>query len=108
MPIVGSDAPLDVLLAHLRDVFGGAVHVQFASEERVDLRLGTSDDAVITVRCTDPSRPSYHVAYPAVAVKRDGSRYVLEQAVDGVLRDGIVWIARQLLENGFVKPELAD
>jgi hypothetical protein len=41
-------------------------------------------------------------------VKRDGSRCASEQVGEGVLVEGIVWIARQLLENGVVKPEFVD
>jgi hypothetical protein len=83
----------------------GQVEVLQETGESLTLRLGRHEGAMISVRVSDPTRPSFHVSYPKLVVKKDGSRHVAEVTADGVVAEGLDWIVRQLLTHGLVRPE---
>ncbi len=103
--MIGSEAALADLLDRLHHVFGNALFIVSASKECLQLRVGAHEDAVLSIRCVEPSRPAFRIAYPALTVKRDGSSHVSECVGEGVLDAGILWVAHQLLANGVVQPE---
>jgi hypothetical protein len=95
----------DQILPHLRTFARDAVEVIEESPHEVTVRVGRHEGAIVTIRISDPMRPSFQVSYPQLVVKRDGSRHVTEQTGDGVLVQGLSWIVEQLLQHGVVKPE---
>jgi len=96
------------LLVRLRSRFGAAAAVLQVDDESMSLRLGRNEDAILGIRIADPDRPSFRVSYPALKTKRGGRGrdHVHLAGVDGVLAEGVEWIADQLLQHGVVKPEL--
>jgi len=96
---------LEQVVPHLRSLTRGVVEILQESQDGLTLRIGRHDGAIISMRISDLVRPSFRVSYPKLVVKRDGSRHVTEQTVDGVVTDGLDWIVEQLLRHGIVKPE---
>lgn len=96
---------LEQVLSHLRTMTHGQVEVLQETAECLTLRLGRHEDAILSVRVSDPTRPSFQVSYPKLIVKKDGSRHMTEVTVDHVLTEGLDWIVGQLLTHGLVKPE---
>jgi hypothetical protein len=75
----------------------------------VALQIGDDEDAVLGVEVSDPARPAFAVSYPAVkaGMKPGANRRGQVETVhrEGVLFDGVLWIARQLAAHGAVRPE---
>jgi hypothetical protein len=97
---------IEQILPHLRSLARGAIEVVEECRDGLTVRVGRYQGAVITVRISDPMRPSFQVSYPKLVVKRDGSRQVTEATGDSMLIEGLEWIVEQLLQHGVVKPEL--
>jgi hypothetical protein len=91
---------LDALLRKLRST-GVDVRVLDHSSTRLALQIGANEDAVLAIEVSDPVRPAFAVTYPAQKRHRSVDSVYRE----GVLIDGILWIANQLAEHGFVPPE---
>jgi hypothetical protein len=98
---------LEELVARLRSSFGDSVRVLEKEAARITLQIGSSEDAIMGLQVKDPSRPSFAVSYPALAIKRDGSRHVQDVSRDGVVFEGVNWIVGQLVQHGVVPPEFA-
>ena len=96
---------LEQVLPHLRSLTRGVVEILQESRDGLTIRVGRHEGALVSIRISDPVRPSFRVSYPKLVVKRDGSRHVTEQTVDGVVTEGLDWIVEQLLRHGVVKPE---
>jgi hypothetical protein len=96
---------VDGVRARLRASFGALIHVLPSDEDSLNLRIGSSGAALVSLLVTDPDRPSFAVSYPALKVKRNGRRHVQRVHANGVLIEGIEWIVQQLAEHGVVRPE---
>ena len=88
---------IEQILLLLRTLTRGALEVLEESRDGLTVRVGRHEGALITIRISDPTRPSLRVSYPKVVVKRDGSRQVTEETVDGVVTEGLEWIVALLL-----------
>ncbi|MDB4970089.1 MAG: hypothetical protein JWN44_5778 [Myxococcales bacterium] len=99
------DQILEDVLTRLRSAFGVSVQILEKRVGGLALQVGATDGAVISIRVKDPSRPNFAVSYPTLRVRKDGSRYVHDVDVDGVLLEGIEWIVGQLAQRGVVPPE---
>lgn len=71
----------------------------------VALQIGDGEDAVLAVELSDPTRPAFAVSYPAVrtGAKRRGEVETVHR--EGLVAEGVLWIARQLAEHGAVPRE---
>jgi hypothetical protein len=98
---------LEDLVERLRSSFGDSVRILEKGASRVTLQIGSAADAIVGLRIKDPSRPSFAVSYPALAIKKDGSRHVRDVGADGVVFEGVKWIVGQLAQHGVVLPEFA-
>lgn len=96
---------LEDLVGHLRSSFGDSVRILEKGAGRITLQIGSSENAIVGLRVKDPARPSYAVSYPALSIRRDGSRHVQDVSADGVLFEGVRWIVGQLAQHGVVLPE---
>jgi hypothetical protein len=99
------DQILQQLLAQLRSRVGNSVRVLEEGSGRLTLQIGPDETAILGVRVHDPSRPSFSVSYPKRKFKSDGSRVVQDVVGDGLLMQGVEWIAHQLAKHGVVPPE---
>ena len=98
---------LDRLLHDILAVVGSSSQMAVLSMSDSDctIQLGRSEDAIISITLCDPSRPTFSITYPALTFRRDGSESIGEQASDGILADGVAWIARKVFRFGFVPPD---
>jgi hypothetical protein len=71
----------------------------------VALQIGDDEDAVLGVEVSDPARPAFAVSYPAVKAGANRRGQVETVHREGVLFEGVLWIARQLAAHGAVRPE---
>lgn len=103
-----SDQPvLDRLLHDILAVVGGSSQMAVLSMSDSDctIQLGRSEDAIISITLCDPLRPTFSATYPALMSRRDGSESIREQTSEGILAEGVAWIARKVFRFGFVPPE---
>jgi len=99
------DQVLDDLVAQLRSSCRASVQVLLRQDDRLSLRIGSADSAVIDVRIKDAERPSFEVCYPALNIERNGRHHVKEVRAESVLVAGVQWIVGQLALHGVVRPE---
>ena len=97
---------IEQIASHIRSLIPGVVEVLEKDSDHLTLRIGHHRDALISIRVSDPMRPSFRVSYPKLVVKKNGSRHVTEVTADGVVTEGIDWIVEQPRAHGFVRPEL--
>jgi hypothetical protein len=103
-----SDQPvLDRLLHDILAVVGSSSQMAVLSMSDTDctIQLGRSEDAIISITLCDPVRPTFSATYPALTSRRDGSESIREQTSEGILAEGVAWIARKVFRFGFVPPE---
>lgn len=100
---------IDSVLARLRLAIPGSIvfHVVERTDDRLTLQVGERSESVIALAIKDPYRPMFHVSYPLLTVKKDGSKHVGDCDSDCVI-DGVEWIARQLAQHGVVMPEFTS
>jgi hypothetical protein len=99
------DQILEDLVTQLRSSLGDSVRILENGSGRVTLQIGSAEGAILGLRIKDPSRPSFAVSYPALAIKKDGPRHVRDVGADGVVFEGVKWIVDQLAQHGVVLPE---
>jgi hypothetical protein len=73
--------------------------------ERLALQIGTNANAVLAIEVSDPDRRAFAVSYPALRPGTNRRRHVEQVHSEGVVVEGVLWIARQLAEHGAVTSE---
>jgi hypothetical protein len=98
---------LDRLLHEILAVVGGASQMAVLSRSDSDctIQLGRSEDAIISITLCDPIRPTFSITYPLLTFRRDGSESIRELTAEGILAEGVAWVARKVFRFGFVPPE---
>ncbi|MCX6953001.1 MAG: hypothetical protein NTV51_12670 [Verrucomicrobia bacterium] len=99
---------LDDLLARLRLGRGSSVALRVVKKEsdHLAIQVGANAESVVGVRVKDSLRPSFHLSFPELTAKKDGSERVAVTDFDGALFDGVAWVVGQLAEHGVVMPEM--
>jgi hypothetical protein len=101
---------LETLVVRLRSSMqkSGALQVIEKKNDSIVLQVGANSEAIIGLRVSDPNRPSFHVSYPQMKIKKSGDRHIKETDSSNVLVGGVEWIINQLAEHGVVMPEFID
>jgi hypothetical protein len=63
------------------------------------------DDASVCISVDDPARPSFAIGYPAFDSDARSWGDLRQRDSNGVLLDGLLWIAGRVLRDGAVLPE---
>ena len=101
---------LDDLVEYLHSTLGSSVgfHLVRQAEDSLTMQVGTAEDALLSLEVSDPDRPAFRISYPERRGKRSGRYHMVVTFMDGALRPGVAWVARQLADHGAVTPEFKD